>query len=84
MPQEDYTPAFVEENELKVTPPDLSDNEVRKALKKHPMWKEFDSRCISCGRCTHRCPEFISISATVNKMNAAVEEIKADMARKGV
>ena len=166
MPQEDYTPAFVEENELKVTPPDLSDIEVRKALKKHPMWKEFDSRCISCGsctgacstrtcfttrdviygdnpevgerrrvsascqiegfdqmagqrelrstpgdrmrfkvlhkfydykarfkeshmcvgcgRCTNRCPEFISISATVNKMNAAVEEIKADMARKGV
>ena len=55
MPQEDYTPAFVEENELKVTPPDLSDIEVRKALKKHPMWKEFDSRCISCGSCTVAC-----------------------------
>ena len=40
--------------------------------------------CVGCGRCTNRCPEFISISATVNKMNAAVEEIKADMARKGV
>ena len=163
MPQADYTPAFVEENELKVTLPDLEDKEVRKALKNHPMWKEYNSRCISCGsctvacstctcfttrdviygdnpevgerrrvtsscqiagfdqmagqrefrstagdrmrykvlhkfhdykarfedshmcvgcgRCTHRCPEFISISATVNKVSAAVEEIKAGLAQ---
>lgn len=162
-PQAEYTPTFVEENELKVTPPDLDDRAVRLALKKHPMWKEFDSRCISCGactvacstctcfttrdviygdnpevgerrrvsascqiagfdqmagqrelrstagdrmrykvlhkfhdykarfgerhmcvgcgRCTHRCPEMISISATVNKVHAAVEEIKAGMAQ---
>ena len=155
----DYTPAFVEENELKVTLPDLEDKEVRKALKNHPMWKEYDARCISCGsctvacstctcfttrdiiygdnpevgerrrvtsscqiagfdqmagqrefrstagdrmrykvlhkfhdykarfedshmcvgcgRCTHRCPELISISATLNKVSAAVDEIKA-------
>lgn len=165
MPQEDYEPAFVEENELKVTVPDLSDKKVRLALKSHPMWKEFDGRCTSCGsctvacstctcfttrdiiygdnpevgerrrvtascqvagfdqmagqrelrstagdrmrykvlhkfhdykarfgeehmcvgcgRCTHRCPEFISISATVNKMSKAVEEIKADLAKEG-
>lgn len=164
-PESDYTPAFVEENELKVEIPDLSDKNVRLALKKHPMWKEYDSRCISCGsctvacstctcfttrdviygdnpevgerrrvtdscqiagfdqmagqrefratagdrmrykvlhkfhdykarfqdshmcvgcgRCTHRCPEFISISATVNKMSEAVNEIKAEMGREG-
>jgi anaerobic sulfite reductase subunit A len=163
LPQTEYAPTFVEENELKVTVPDLEDKEVRKALKSHPMWKEFNSRCISCGactvacstctcfttrdvcygdnpevgerrrvsascqiagfdqmagqrefrstagdrmrykvlhkfhdykarfgeqhmcvgcgRCTHRCPEFISISATVNKVHAAVEEIKAGMDR---
>ncbi len=156
-----FVPEFVTENELKVAIPDLADKQVRLALKKHPMWKEFDSRCISCGactvacstctcfttrdviygdnpevgerrrvtascqiegfdqmagqreirstagdrmrykvlhkfhdykarfgeremcvgcgRCTHRCPEHISISATVNKVNAAVEEIKAGM-----
>ena len=161
MPEADYTPAFVEENELKVTVPELDDKAVRQALKKHPMWKEFDGRCISCGactvacstctcfttrdivygdnpevgerrrvtsscqiagfdqmagqrefrstagdrmrykvlhkfhdykarfgdshmcvgcgRCTHRCPEMISISATINKVHAAVEEIKAGM-----
>ena len=157
----DFTAGFVEENQLKVTPPDLSDRRVRQALKTHPMWKEFDGRCISCGactlacstctcfttrdviygdnpevgerrrvaascqipgfdqmagqrelratagdrmrykvlhkfhdykarfgqehmcvgcgRCTHRCPELISISATVNKVRAAVEEIKAGL-----
>ena len=165
MPQGEYIPAFVEENELKVEIPDLSDKAVRQALKKHPMWKEFDKRCISCGsctvacstctcfttrdvcygdnpevgerrrvsascqiagfdqmagqkefrstagdrmrykvlhkfhdykarfrdshmcvgcgRCTHRCPELISLSATVNKVNAAVDEIKADLAKEG-
>ena len=163
MPQAGYTPAFVEENELKVTVPDLDDKAVCLALKSHPMWKEFDGRCISCGactvacstctcfttrdviygdnpevgerrrvtascqiagfdqmagqrefrstagermrykvlhkfhdykarfgeghmcvgcgRCTHRCPELISISATVNKVNAAVNEIKAGLAQ---
>ena len=162
MPQTGYTPAFVEENQLKVTVPDLEDKAVRLALKSHPMWKEFNSRCVSCGactvacstctcfttrdviygdnpevgerrrvtascqiagfdqmagqkefrstagdrmrykvlhkfhdykarfgdrhmcvgcgRCTHRCPELISISATVNKVSAAVEELKASMA----
>ena len=115
MPQAGYTPAFVEENELKVTVPDLDDKAVCVALKSHPMWKEFDGRCmtgqrefrstagermrykvlhkfrdykarfgeghmcVGCGRCTHRCPELISISATVNKVNAAVNEIKAGL-----
>lgn len=161
----EYEPEFVEENELKVTIPDLSDYEVRSALKNHPMWNEYNKRCISCGsctvacstctcfttrdiiygdnpevgerrrvsascqiagfdqmagqkefrataaarmrykmmhkfhdykarfgdshmcvgcgRCTHRCPEFISISATLNKMSDAVEEIKETIARGG-
>ena len=163
LPEVDYTPAFAEENQLKVTLPDLSDPEARAALRCHPMWREFDSRCISCGSCTvacstctcfttrdlsygdnpevgerrrvtdscqiagfdqmagqkearstagermrykvlhkyydykarfgeshmcvgcgrciHRCPEFISIAATVEKMNGAVAEIKAGLAR---
>ncbi len=55
MPEADFEPEFVEENELKVTVPDLDDKEVRKALKNHPMWKQFDGRCISCGACTVAC-----------------------------
>lgn len=163
MPQADYTPTFTAENELKVAIPDLEDKAVRLALKSHPVWQQFNGRCISCGactvacstctcfstrdviygdnpevgerrrvtsscqiegfdqmagqkefrstagdrmrykvlhkfhdyqarfgdghmcvgcgRCTHRCPEMISISATVNQVHAAVEEIKAGMAQ---
>lgn len=163
MPETSYMPAFVEENVLEVEVADISDDAVYQALKKHPMWKEYDSRCTSCGSCTvacstctcfttrdilygdnaevgerrrvsascqvagfdqmagqkelrqtpgdrmrykvlhkfhdykarfggchmcvgcgrciHRCPEFISIAETVRKMNAAVEEIKAGMAQ---
>lgn len=31
--------------------------------------------CVGCGRCTDRCPENISITATINKVNSAVKEI---------
>lgn len=55
MQETSYTPEFVEENCLHVEAPDLSDKRVYKALIKHPMWKEFDSRCTSCGSCTIAC-----------------------------
>lgn len=159
----EYEPAFVTENELTVTLPDIPDKEVLNKLKEHPMWREFDKRCISCGsctvacstctcfttrdiiytenseagerrrvtascqiegfdqmagqkefrsragdrmrykvlhkfhdykarfgtshmcvgcgRCTGRCPEFISISATVDKMNQAVAEIRESLGK---
>lgn len=165
MPRAEYTHRFVEKNALEVTPPDLSDKAVRLALKSHPMWKEFNARCTSCGSCTvacstctcfttrdviygdnpevgerrrvtdscqiagfdqmalqgelrptagdrmrykvlhkfhdykarfgdrhmcvgcgrciHRCPEHISIAATVNKMSGAVEDIRASQAQEG-
>ena len=165
LPEAGFAPAFVQENQLKVTIPDIPDKETLNALKKHPFWKEFNSRCISCGsctvacstctcfttrdiiygdnpevgerrrvtascqvegfdqmagqrefrstagermrykvlhkfhdynarfgeghmcvgcgRCTHRCPELISISATVNKMSAALAEIRAEQAKEG-
>ena len=34
--------------------------------------------CVGCGRCTSRCPEFISITATVKKMANAIDEISAE------
>ena len=51
----DFAPRFVEENQLKVTPPEIPDKETLNALKKHPMWDEFNGRCISCGSCTVAC-----------------------------
>lgn len=37
--------------------------------------------CVGCGRCTSRCPEFISITTTLKKMNDAVEEIKKELGK---
>ena len=38
--------------------------------------------CVGCGRCISRCPEFISITHTLEKMYDAVEAIKAETAGK--
>ena len=54
-PETEYEPKFIEENETKVTVPDIPDKEVLNKLKEHPMWKEYNSRCISCGACTLAC-----------------------------
>lgn len=35
--------------------------------------------CVGCGRCISRCPEFISIVATVNKMTRAIDEIQDEI-----
>lgn len=51
----DFKPVFVEKNELTVKVPEIPDKEVLKELKNHPMWREFDKRCISCGSCTVAC-----------------------------
>ena len=32
--------------------------------------------CVGCGRCDRICPEYISFSACINKVNKAVEEMK--------
>ena len=81
MPQAGYTPAFVEENELKVTVPDLDDKAVCLALKSHPMWKEFDGRCISCGACT---VAFTGESDTPRQVVDLLQEEIERMRREGV
>lgn len=52
----EFQPEFVKENELKVTPPEIKSKQILNALKKHPMWLEYNKRCISCGACTVACP----------------------------
>ncbi|MCD7808815.1 MAG: anaerobic sulfite reductase subunit AsrA [Erysipelotrichaceae bacterium] len=46
---------FVEENELTLEVPEIKNKDVLNKLKVHPMWEEFNSRCISCGACTIAC-----------------------------
>lgn len=31
--------------------------------------------CVGCGRCDDACPEYISFSNTINKLEAAMEEV---------
>ncbi len=53
--QEEFTLKFIKENKAKVTLPEIKDKEVLEKLKKHPMWEEYNKRCIGCGSCTLAC-----------------------------
>ncbi len=55
----EYEPVFVSENLEQVTLPEKicqSPQKVRDIIINHPLWDEYNSRCISCGRCTTGCP----------------------------
>ena len=51
----DFTPEFIEANVNTVVIPEITDKEVLNALKVHPFWDSYNSRCISCGSCTLAC-----------------------------
>ncbi|GHV76652.1 anaerobic sulfite reductase subunit A [Spirochaetia bacterium] len=48
----DVTVPFVTETKTRVT---ISGN-ITNAVASLPLWEEYDSRCINCGRCTFDCP----------------------------
>ena len=45
-------PSYVKENKILVSIPENLSNEVMKSS----IWREYDSRCIACGRCNFVCP----------------------------
>jgi anaerobic sulfite reductase subunit A len=49
----DYTVPYVKENIIKVK---KAKNIDTKAISASEMWREYDSRCIACGRCNLVCP----------------------------
>ncbi len=49
----EFTPEYVQENKVKVTPPDV--DKMPQGIYKHEMWKEYSTRCIACGRCNTAC-----------------------------
>lgn len=53
--EEEFELKFIEENEAKVTIPKINDKEVLIKLKNHPMWNEYNKRCLGCGSCTIAC-----------------------------
>lgn len=50
--QAEVKPDYVTENTEKVTLPKNLSNEIFK----NPIWEEYGSRCIGCGRCNFVCP----------------------------
>ncbi len=53
--EKEFNLQFVEENELNLVIPEIKNKKILNKLKAHPMWNEFNSRCISCGACTIAC-----------------------------
>lgn len=67
----DYVIRFPQENALKVTFPVIDSLAMVNRLKDHPMWQEYDERCIGCGSCTMACStctcfETVDIAYTQN------------------
>jgi anaerobic sulfite reductase subunit A len=62
---------------------DYADSMRYKVLHKVHDYKERfgENMCVGCGRCTDRCPQFISFSHTIEKLNQAVKEICENPAR---
>lgn len=48
----DLSPRFVMENQIKVSLPET----LAIGLTESPIWEEYSSRCIGCGRCSFVCP----------------------------
>jgi len=45
--------------------------------KVHDYKERFgEHMCVGCGRCTDRCPQFISFTQTIENLNKAVSEVK--------
>lgn len=53
--EEDFQLKFIEKNEVEVKIPEIKDKETLIKLKNHPMWEEYNKRCIECGSCTIAC-----------------------------
>jgi anaerobic sulfite reductase subunit A len=53
--EEEFELKFIEANEAKVTIPEIKNKETLIKLKNHPMWEEYNKRCIECGSCSIAC-----------------------------
>lgn len=51
----DFNLESIQKNKVDVRIPTIDSTEVVEELKNHPMWNEFNGRCIECGSCTISC-----------------------------
>ncbi|SUH65198.1 reductase [Salmonella enterica subsp. enterica serovar Madelia] len=79
----DYTPSFVSENRETVVTPDSvcrDPQKIRDILTRHPLWDAYDSRCISCGRCTQPVPAIASLTSPMMKIRSAANAVASGQA----
>ena len=74
--QSGYEIMFPQENELKVDFPVIDSLDLINELKKHPVWDEYEDRCIACGSCTVACSTCTCFETTdiVYTQNAHIGE----------
>ena len=72
----DYEIKFPVENKLKVKFSVIENLDMVNKIKNHPMWDEFEDRCIGCGSCTVACSTCTCFETTdiVYTQNANVGE----------
>jgi len=78
----EFKPEYIRKNQLEVTVPEISDKEVLTRLKHHPMWNEYNKRCVSCGACTVACSTCTCFTTTdvIYNENSNVGERKRSTA----
>lgn len=58
----EFTPDYVKENNYNVNLPDIE--KLDNSLFKDEMWKDYEKRCIACGRCNYACPTCTCFTTT--------------------
>ncbi|MGJ0847245.1 anaerobic sulfite reductase subunit AsrA [Tissierella praeacuta] len=58
----EFTPDYVLENHYNVTVPDVKKLDF--SLFNDEMWKDYENRCIACGRCNFSCPTCTCFTTT--------------------
>ena len=86
MEENGFKPDYIKENEISLTVPEIPDKDVLTKLKSHPMWQEYNGRCISCGACTVACSTCTCFTTTdiIYNENSNVGERKRDVYKRQV
>lgn len=72
--QTEYEPEFVSKNSISVQVNEIPNKDVLNKLKQHPLWQEYDKRCIACGACVKACEKGATRVLSLNENLSKVEK----------
>ena len=72
--QTEYEPEFVSQNSISVQVNEIPNKDVLNKLKQHPLWQEYDKRCIACGACVKACEKGATRVLSLNENLSKVEK----------